>query len=104
PVQHNQPFSLPSAHRSCRPAATCSWLQRDDLRTTGHRSPNGACERMNNYIGLPAKRIPVREEELDWIVYHRIPEIGGITTEDLVAATGFEPDAVTASLERLEHY
>jgi len=44
----------------------------------------------------------VREEDLDWTVYHRIPETGGITVEDLVAATGFEPGAVTASLERLE--
>lgn len=46
----------------------------------------------------------MREEELDWVVYHRIPECGGITTEDLVAATGFEPDAVAASLDRLERY
>jgi hypothetical protein len=46
----------------------------------------------------------VREEDLDWVVYHRIPENGGITTGDLVATTGFEPTAVTASLERLERY
>ncbi|MDK2915475.1 MAG: hypothetical protein PWR25_32 [Euryarchaeota archaeon] len=46
----------------------------------------------------------MREEDLDWAIYHRIPETGGITVDDLVAATGIEPDAVTASLERLEHY
>jgi hypothetical protein len=46
----------------------------------------------------------VREEDLDWAVYHLIPETGGITVEDLVAATDFEPGAVTASLERLERY
>ncbi|MDK2990259.1 MAG: hypothetical protein PWR16_1788 [Methanoculleus sp.] len=46
----------------------------------------------------------MREEDLDWTVYHRIPETGNITVEDLVAATGFEPGAVTASLERLERY
>ena len=46
----------------------------------------------------------MREEDLDWAVYHRIPETGDITVEDLVADTGFEPGAVTASLERLEHY
>lgn len=59
---------------------------------------------MNNYIGLPGKRIGVREEDLDWAIYHRIPQTDGIMTEDLVAATGFEPGAVMASLGRLEHY
>lgn len=46
----------------------------------------------------------MREEDLDWAVYHHIPENGGVTTGDLVTATGFEPSAVTASLERLERY
>ncbi|KAF5085030.1 hypothetical protein DSECCO2_73530 [anaerobic digester metagenome] len=46
----------------------------------------------------------MREEDLDWTVYHRIPETGDITVEDLVETTGFEPGAVTASLERLEHH
>jgi DeoR/GlpR family transcriptional regulator of sugar metabolism len=46
----------------------------------------------------------VREEDLDWAIYHRIPETGGVTVENLVAATGFEADAVTRSLERLERY
>jgi len=46
----------------------------------------------------------VREEDLDWTVYHCIPENSDITTPDLVTATGFEPGAVMASLERLEHY
>ncbi|MDD3932976.1 MAG: MarR family transcriptional regulator [Methanoculleus sp.] len=46
----------------------------------------------------------MREEDLDWVVYHRIPETGGITAEDLVATTGFESGAVAASLERLERY
>ncbi|MDN7012834.1 MarR family transcriptional regulator [Methanoculleus sp. FWC-SCC3] len=45
----------------------------------------------------------MREEDLDWAVYHRIPKTGGITVEDLVAVTGIEPGAVTASLKRLEH-
>jgi len=46
----------------------------------------------------------VREEDLDWAVYHGIPQTGTITVEDLISVTGFEPDAVMASLERLEHY
>lgn len=45
----------------------------------------------------------MREEDLDWAIYHRIPETEWITVGDLAAATGFEQDAVTASLERLEH-
>ena len=59
---------------------------------------------MNKYIGPPGKRIGVREEDLDWAVYHRIPENGGIVVGDLTAATGFDPGTVTASLERLERY
>ncbi|MDD3857546.1 MAG: MarR family transcriptional regulator [Methanoculleus sp.] len=46
----------------------------------------------------------MHEEDLDWAVYRRISETGDSTVEDLVAATGFEPGAVTASLERLERY
>jgi hypothetical protein len=46
----------------------------------------------------------VREEDLDWAVYHGIPQTGSITVGDLAAATGFEPGAVMASLERLERY
>jgi hypothetical protein len=46
----------------------------------------------------------VREEDLDWTIYHRIPETDGITAGDLAAVTGFEHGAVMASLERLERY
>jgi len=46
----------------------------------------------------------VREEDLDWAVYRGIPKTGDVTVEDLTAATGFGPGAVTASLERLERY
>lgn len=46
----------------------------------------------------------MREEDLDWAVYHGIPQTGSITVGDLAAATGFEPGAVMASLERLERY
>lgn len=46
----------------------------------------------------------MREEDLDWAVYHGIPQTGSIAVKDLISVTGFEPDAVMASLERLEHY
>ena len=44
----------------------------------------------------------MREEDLDWAIYHRIPATGCITVEDLATATGFEPGAIMMSLERLE--
>ena len=59
---------------------------------------------MNNYIGSLGKRIGVREEDLDWAIYHHIPENGGVTTDDLAEATGLECALISASLERLEHY
>jgi DNA-binding MarR family transcriptional regulator len=46
----------------------------------------------------------VREEDLDWLLYHRIPEKDGISIEDLIEAIGCDPATVTASLERLERY
>ncbi len=46
----------------------------------------------------------MREEDLDWAVYHGIPQAGSVTVGDLTAATGLEPGAVMASLERLERY
>lgn len=46
----------------------------------------------------------MREEDLDWAVYHGIPQSGNVTVGGLAAATGFEPGAVMASLERLERY
>jgi DNA-binding MarR family transcriptional regulator len=45
----------------------------------------------------------VREEDLDWTIYHRIPETGCITVEDLATATGLGEGVITRSLERLEH-
>jgi hypothetical protein len=44
----------------------------------------------------------VRQEDLDWIVYHQIPTETSIAVEDLAANTGLGGNAVAASLERLE--
>jgi hypothetical protein len=46
----------------------------------------------------------VREEDLDWLIYHRIPEKDGISIEDLIESTGHDTTAIRASLERLERY
>jgi hypothetical protein len=53
---------------------------------------------------LIKKRISVRDEDVDWIIYHRIPEGSGITIAELAAGTGFAEDAVRASVERLCGY
>lgn len=46
----------------------------------------------------------MREEDLDWILYHRIAEQDGIGIDELASATGHDRTAVEASVERLERY
>jgi len=46
----------------------------------------------------------VRDEDIDWIIYHRIPERSGITVAELAAGTGLSEDAVGASVARLCRY
>jgi DNA-binding transcriptional ArsR family regulator len=43
----------------------------------------------------------VRNEELDWKIYHQLPAGGSMTVGDLVQA-GYDPLTVEASLARLE--
>lgn len=44
----------------------------------------------------------VKEEEIDWIVYHQIDQIGPALDERIADVTGFSLPPVAASLERLE--
>lgn len=44
----------------------------------------------------------MREEEIDWCIYHIIVDNKGISTEDIESKTGFEREAVEGSLKRLE--
>jgi len=44
----------------------------------------------------------VKEEEIDWIVYHQIDRIGPAPDEKIIDVTGFSPPQVAASLERLK--
>jgi len=44
----------------------------------------------------------VKEEEIDWIVYHQIDRIGPAPAEQIIDVTEFSPPQVAASLERLE--
>jgi hypothetical protein len=44
----------------------------------------------------------VKEEDADWMVYHRIPENGPVPEDALVTACGLDRGIVTASLARLE--
>jgi hypothetical protein len=44
----------------------------------------------------------VKEEDVDWLVYHRIPEGAPVTVETLAAGCGLGIPDVEASLARLE--
>jgi len=44
----------------------------------------------------------VKEEDVDWIIYHLIAQKETITEEELIVGSEMNTDAVRASLERLE--
>jgi predicted transcriptional regulator len=46
----------------------------------------------------------VKEEDVDWRLYHLIPEAVPISCRDLAAASGFDSDTVEISLARLEQF
>jgi Mn-dependent DtxR family transcriptional regulator len=46
----------------------------------------------------------VKEEDADWLIYHLIVKEPSVSVEDLIAASGFDPPVVDASLKRLERY
>ena len=41
-------------------------------------------------------------EDLDWLIYHRLPENGALAETDLAADLGLDAVTVGASLERLQ--
>ena len=46
----------------------------------------------------------MKEEDADWLIYHLIVKEPSGSAEDLVTASGLDPGAVDASLQRLERY
>ena len=44
----------------------------------------------------------MKEEDVDWLVYHRIPEHAAITEEALSEVCGLDAETIAASLGRLE--
>ena len=44
----------------------------------------------------------MKEEDADWLVYHRIPEHAAIAEEDLPEACGLDAQTIRGSLARLE--
>ncbi|MDD1683011.1 MAG: MarR family transcriptional regulator [Methanoregula sp.] len=46
----------------------------------------------------------MKEEDLDWLVYHRIPEGESITADTLAAGSGLPIPDVETSLARLERF
>lgn len=63
-----------------------------------HEFPGSACHKT---IWFLPRLVRVRDEDLDWEIYHRLPTGGTLTVEDLVRA-GYYPSTVEASLARLE--
>jgi hypothetical protein len=44
----------------------------------------------------------VKDEDIDWMIYHIIAREPGVTTENLVAASGLDAAATESSLARLQ--
>jgi hypothetical protein len=53
-------------------------------------------------IPLTARWIQVKEEDVDWLVYHRIPEGTPVTADALATECGLGIPEVEASVSRLE--
>ena len=45
----------------------------------------------------------MKEEDIDWIIYHLIAQKETTTVEELIIASEMDADTVHASLARLEH-
>ena len=46
----------------------------------------------------------MKEEDVDWVIYHLIVREPSITVEGLISASGLDPCVVDESLGRLERY
>ena len=46
----------------------------------------------------------MKEEDVDWLVYHLIPQGSPATTETLVNKSGLDASIIEDSLERLERF
>jgi hypothetical protein len=46
--------------------------------------------------------MPVKDEELDWIVYHILSNGGAKTEESIIRETGLPPGDISSSLSRLK--
>lgn len=48
--------------------------------------------------------IQVKDEDVDWMIYHLVAQKSKSTADELVTASGIAAPEVTGSLERLVHY
>jgi len=55
-----------------------------------------------NNIRRCAESLQVKDEEIDWLIYHRITGRDGLTTGELAELTSLTEQIVAASLERLK--
>jgi hypothetical protein len=60
--------------------------------------------RTKTLIRLRGECIPVKQEDMDWLVYHLIPPGASTTSQDLVRSSGLDPSVIDESLQRLERY
>jgi len=56
----------------------------------------------NNIMG-GAESIQVKDEEIDWLVYHYIAGHDGVAVKELARVCAFSENTVEASLKRLEN-
>ena len=59
-------------------------------------------EERQNLIRVGRRWIQVKDEDVDWLVYHQLPESSAITVDGLTGRCGIERAIVEASLARLE--
>lgn len=54
-------------------------------------------------IPMNGRSIQVKEEDVDWLVYHQIPEGAPVTADTLAVKCSLRVPEVEASVARLEH-
>ncbi|ADN36365.1 hypothetical protein Mpet_1608 [Methanolacinia petrolearia DSM 11571] len=50
----------------------------------------------------PQNKYCVRQEDIDWKIYHIVVDENSVSADDILSKTGFDRETVTGSLKRLE--
>lgn len=73
-------------------------------KAPGPRKPRRPVFRTKTLIRLRGECIQVKQEDVDWQVYHLIPPAAPTTAEELAEKCGFGLPVIEDSLARLERY